>query len=75
MYTAIGLIVVYALIQAAIPLLVTSAANLTATEGTPTIIKTVAALWWVPIILVLVAVVTGGVGMGRRRGGSRRRRR
>jgi len=74
---AIGIVVVFSLLIAVIPLIQTAVTALEALDpAPPTILITLANLWWVPLLLVMVAlIVGGGMAMRRRftRGRSRRR--
>lgn len=75
-YTAVGLMVVFQLIVAVIPGIQGASANVTAMADIPAIISTMANLWWIPIALILIAVVTSVIGgRGGGRGGGRRFRR
>ena len=69
-YTAVGIIVVFSLLVAVIPNVQVASANITSLANVPTLIKTMAGLWWIPMALILIAIVTSSVGTG-----SRRRRR
>ena len=64
----VGLLVVFALLVAVIPLIQTSVTDLEALDpAAPTILTTLANLWWVPMIIVMVALIMGATRSGRSR--------
>ena len=64
---AVGLLVVFALLVAVIPDIQTAVTSLETLEpAPPTILLTLAGLWWIPMILVMVALIMGATKGGRR---------
>lgn len=64
---AVGLLVVFALLVAVIPDIQTAVTGLEALDpAPPTILLTLANLWWIPLILVMVALIMGATKGGRR---------
>lgn len=66
----IGIFLIFSLLGSFMTDLMSSAENITATEDVPTMVSTLANLWWLPIALVLVGVIT--TAFVRKRGGGRR---
>jgi len=64
---AIGLLIVFALLVAVIPEIQTAITGLEALDpAPPAILLTLANLWWIPLILVMVALIMGATKGGRR---------
>jgi len=64
---AVGLLVVFALLVAVIPDIQTAVTALGALDpAPPTILLTLAGLWWIPMILVMVALIMGATSGGRK---------
>ncbi|MBA7671512.1 hypothetical protein ES703_79670 [subsurface metagenome] len=73
---AVGLLVVFALLVAVIPQIQTSITALEALDpAAPAIMLTLANLWWIPMILIMVALIMGATKTGRRQIGRVFRRR
>ncbi len=73
---AVGLLVVFAILVAVIPEIQTAITDLEALNpAPPAILLTLANLWWIPMILVMVALIMGATKGGRRTIGRAFRRR
>lgn len=73
----VGILVLFAILTGTLGDIITSATDnasgIPSIAGVPDIIITIAGFWWVPVLVMLIAAILGGIK--RSRGRSRRRRR
>ncbi len=62
MGVVVGLTVVFSLLGATMSTIITSADNVADGVNTPTLVATLADLWWIPMALILVGYITTSSG-------------
>lgn len=60
------LVMIFTIVPEFVPEIQTATENVTSENSTaPTMIKIVFQFWWLPIVLIILGVITGGIGGAR----------